>query len=60
MVEYKVKNTNFIQVRNITQVCQNKNHIQQIAYSSYHDTLTQVCFTCKMIRTNMDKRIVKH
>ena len=29
------------------------NHVQQIAYSSYHDALTQVCFGCKKIRTSL-------
>ena len=28
-------------------------HVQQIAYSSYHDALTQVCFDCKKVRTNL-------
>jgi len=32
--------------------CEGK-HIQQIAYSSYHDALTQICFGCKVIRTNL-------
>ncbi len=32
--------------------CEGK-HIQQVAYSSYHDALTQVCFNCKKIRTSM-------
>ena len=33
-------------------LCEGK-HIQQIAYSSYHDALTQVCFTCKKVRTSL-------
>lgn len=33
--------------------CQNRNHIQQVAYSTYHSSLTQVCFNCLKIRTNM-------
>jgi hypothetical protein len=28
--------------------------VQQVAYSTYHDALTQVCFTCKVIVTNME------
>jgi len=32
--------------------CEGK-HIQQVAYSSYHDALTQVCFGCKKIRTSL-------
>lgn len=31
------------------------NHVQQIAYSSYHDAFTQICFGCKKIRTSMRK-----
>lgn len=30
------------------------NHIQQCSYSSYHNSLTQVCFDCKKIRTNIE------
>lgn len=33
--------------------CQNKKHIQQVAYSTYHSCLTQLCFTCLKIRTSM-------
>lgn len=32
------------------------NHIQQVAYSSYHDALTQVCFGCKKIRTSLTEK----
>ncbi len=32
--------------------CEGK-HIQQVAYSSYHDALTQICFGCKKIRTSL-------
>ena len=28
-------------------------HIQQVAYSSYHDALTQVCFGCDKVRTTL-------
>lgn len=41
------------QVRHQIQKCEGK-HTQQIAYSSYHDSLTQICFNCKKIRTNID------
>jgi len=40
------------QVRHQIQKCEGK-HKQQIVYSSYHDSLTQVCFDCKKIRTNL-------
>jgi len=29
-------------------------HSQQIAYSSFHDCLTQVCFGCKKVRSNKE------
>lgn len=32
--------------------CEGK-HIQQIAYSSYHNAFTQVCFGCMKIRTSL-------
>lgn len=37
--------------RNI-KTCEGK-HVQQVAYSSYHDALTQVCFGCNKVRTNL-------
>ncbi|KKM20579.1 hypothetical protein LCGC14_1644130, partial [marine sediment metagenome] len=27
-------------VRNVIKQCQNENHVQQVAYSTYHDCLT--------------------
>lgn len=39
-------------VRKQVQDCEGR-HSQQVAYSSFHDALTQVCFGCKKIRTNM-------
>ena len=40
-------------IREFIKSCQSLNHIQQVAYSTYHDSLTQICFTCKKIRTNL-------
>ncbi len=45
-------------VKDNIKFCESK-HIQQIAYSSYHDTLTQVCFGCKKIRTSLKEKDVK-
>lgn len=28
-------------------------HIQQVVYSTYHDALTQICFSCREIRTSL-------
>jgi hypothetical protein len=40
------------EVREHIQACEGK-HMQQVAYSSYHDALTQVCYGCKKIRSNI-------
>lgn len=32
--------------------CEGK-HKQQVVYSAYHSVLTQICFNCRKIRTNM-------
>ena len=29
-------------------------HRQQVCYSTYHNALTQICFDCKLIRSNID------
>lgn len=34
--------------------CELNGHIQQVAFSAYHDALTQVCFTCKTVKTNIN------
>ena len=39
--------------------CQKKNHIQQVAFSTYHNCLTQICFNCKKIRTSMKEDDLK-
>ena len=39
-------------VKKNIKMCEGK-HIQQIAYSSYHDALTQICFCCDVVRTNL-------
>lgn len=41
-------------VKDYIKLCEGK-HIQQIAYSSYHDAFTQICFGCKRIRTSLKK-----
>ena len=32
--------------------CEGK-HVQQVVYSTYHKSLTQICFGCDMVRTQM-------
>ena len=46
--EYKTQE----EVKQHIKLCEGK-HVQQIAYSSYHDALTQVCFGCDKVRTNL-------
>ena len=41
-------------VRKEIQECEGT-HPQQIAYSSFHDALTQVCFGCRVIRSTITK-----
>ncbi len=40
------------EVRKHIQDCES-NHTQQVAYSTFHDALTQVCYGCQTIRTNL-------
>jgi len=40
-------------LQKLIQDCQKENHVQQVVFSTYHNALTQVCFTCKKIRTSM-------
>lgn len=30
------------------------NHTQQVCYSSYHGAITQICFDCKKVRSNIN------
>ena len=45
-------------VKEFIKDCEGK-HIQQVVYSSYHDALTQICFTCKKIRTSLKEEDLK-
>lgn len=40
------------EVRKNIQECESF-HTQQAVYSTFHDALTQVCYGCKKIRTNL-------
>ena len=35
--------------------CEGK-HVQQVVYSTYHKSLTHICFGCDIVRTQMDLR----
>jgi len=38
--------------RKEVQVCSQDGHTQQVAYSTWHDGITQVCFYCGKVRTS--------
>jgi len=40
-------------VRNHIVRCEGR-HTQQAIYSTFHNALTQICFNCKKIRTNIE------
>ena len=40
-------------LRHRIKICQEYGHVQQVAFSTYHACLTQVCFTCKKVRTEL-------
>ena len=40
------------EVRKYIQDCEGR-HAQQVAYSTFHDALTQICFGCQCIRSNI-------
>lgn len=40
------------EVRKHIQECESL-HTQQVAYSTFHDCLTQICWGCLKIRTNL-------
>ena len=44
------------QVKKHIKQCEGK-HIQQVAYSSYHDALTQICFGCGLVRTSLKEAL---
>ena len=46
-------------VRAYIRNCQLHNHIHQVAYSTYHDALTQICFTCKKVITSIKEEDLK-
>lgn len=53
MFEYEYIETQE-EVRKHIQECEGK-HSQQVAYSTFHDALTQICFGCLKIRSSMYK-----
>jgi len=53
-----MKKVNFSSMQNVRykiQKCSDYSHVQQVAYSTYHDGITQVCFDCETVRTSIEK-----
>jgi len=42
------------EVREYIKNCEGK-HMQQVAYSTFHDSLTQICFVCLKVRSSIIK-----
>jgi hypothetical protein len=40
-------------VRKSIRECTRDKHIQQVAYSTHHDGMTQICFSCRRIRSSI-------
>lgn len=40
------------EIRQHIQECEGK-HSQQVAYSTFHNALTQICFGCEKVRSNI-------
>jgi len=40
------------EVRKNIKKCEGK-HTQQVVYSTFHDALTQICYGCRKIRSNI-------
>lgn len=39
-------------VREYIKECEGQ-HMQQVAFSTFHDCITQICYGCKKIRSNI-------
>lgn len=44
--------SSIIDLKNQIKECEGK-HIQQVCFSTYHEALTQICFGCKKVRSNL-------
>jgi len=49
----KVEYTNQEYIRGCIKACEKRKHLQQVAFSTFHDCLTQVCFTCNICMTSL-------
>lgn len=44
-----------IKIEGYIKNCEKEGHVQQVVFSTYHHALTQICFSCGMVRTSMSK-----
>jgi len=49
----------FDHLRDCIQGCSDEGHVQQVAYSTYHDAITQICFSCGTLRTEIKEEEVR-
>lgn len=49
----------FDHLRDVIQGCSDEDHVQQVAFSTYHDSLTQICFSCGTVRTEIREEEVE-
>lgn len=49
---------NMHEVRAHISTCEGQ-HVQQVAYSTYHDALTQVCFTERVVRSSLPRQLLQ-
>lgn len=54
-MEFDLVDCEMEEIRRYIKKCQKNEHTQQVAYSSYHSSLTQICFNCQRIRSNINK-----
>ena len=40
-------------IRNCIRTCEEKKHVQQVVFSTFHNCFTQICFTCNACRTSL-------
>lgn len=40
-------------IQGCIKTCEGKRHLQQVAFSTFHNCLTQICFTCGVVRTSL-------
>ena len=52
MIKFDYEFMSIEETHKAIQKCEGR-HSQQVAFSSFHDALTQICFGCKKIRSSI-------